>query len=260
LTEVPAGATVPGRRRRGALEVLWLAALVAAAAAGIVIPFTRSRAVPEIRRGVGPDIRPSGWDERRKEFAVRAEQEQGAVVFLGDSITDWWTGLAAAFPEIRVANRGIAGDTARGLLARLQDDVLSLRPRAVVLLIGTNDLAVGATPAQVTANVRDLLALIAESDPECPVVLCLVMPRRPRPGLFPDLLLDLNARLRAVADVRRGITLCDSWTPFADELGRPRPSEFPDGLHPNENGYEIWGREVRAALVRAGVIPAGEPR
>jgi lysophospholipase L1-like esterase len=62
-------------------------------------------------------------------------------VFLGDSITQGWNDLASAFPDMKVANRGInGGDTTRGVLIRLQDDVLSLDPAAIVLLIGTNDL------------------------------------------------------------------------------------------------------------------------
>ena len=81
------------------------------------------------------------WQERRNQWAARVQQDQRAVVFLGDSITQGWhDDLDGSFPELKVANRGISGDTTRGVLIRLQEDVLALHPRAVVLLIGTNDL------------------------------------------------------------------------------------------------------------------------
>ena len=89
------------------------------------------------------------WRERRSAWARQVDQDQHAVVFLGDSITQGWGGgLGAAFPGIKVANRGISGDTTRGVLLRLQEDVLVLNPAAVVLLIGTNDLEEGATPEE----------------------------------------------------------------------------------------------------------------
>ncbi|MFI5170585.1 MAG: G-D-S-L family lipolytic protein, partial [Vicinamibacterales bacterium] len=75
------------------------------------------------------------WRERRSQWAANAERDKGAVVFLGDSITQGWGGgLGAAFPGMKVANRGISGDTTRGVLLRLEEDVLSLDPAAVVLL------------------------------------------------------------------------------------------------------------------------------
>src|SRR5919107_3626071 len=87
------------------------------------------------------------WRDRRSAWAKQREPDRGAVVFLGDSITQGWGGgLGAAFPGVKIANRGISGDTTRGVLIRLQEDVLALEPAAVVLLIGTNDLDEAATP------------------------------------------------------------------------------------------------------------------
>ena len=89
------------------------------------------------------------------------------MVFLGDSITQGWGGgLGAAFPGMKVANRGISGDTTRGVLIRLKEDVLALHPAAVVLLIGTNDLEEGATPDVVVGNLRLMLAALERHDPQ----------------------------------------------------------------------------------------------
>src|SRR5688572_21668304 len=94
------------------------------------------------------------WRERRTAWAGRVEQDRGAIVFLGDSITQGWhDNFDNSFPELRTANRGISGDTTRGVLLRLQEDVLALNPAAVVLLIGTNDLdEPGNTPWTIAAN------------------------------------------------------------------------------------------------------------
>jgi len=79
------------------------------------------------------------WRELRMKWHQERDHDRHAVVFLGDSITEAWPDLAHAFPDIKVANRGISGDTTRGVLARLQGDVLTLEPAGIVLLIGTND-------------------------------------------------------------------------------------------------------------------------
>ncbi|MDA7875955.1 GDSL-type esterase/lipase family protein, partial [Akkermansiaceae bacterium] len=97
------------------------------------------------------------WKDKRTAWAKEVEAKQGALVFLGDSITQsWGDDLKGAFGETKVANRGISGDTTRGILYRLPEDVLALNPTGVVLLMGTNDLEEGARPEVIAGN----LALI----------------------------------------------------------------------------------------------------
>ena len=82
------------------------------------------------------------WRKRRQSWLDKTEAQRGSVVFLGDSITQGWgDDFRGAFGKLKVANRGISGDTSRGLLVRLKEDVQNLEPRAVVLMIGANDLA-----------------------------------------------------------------------------------------------------------------------
>src|SRR5690606_8720843 len=99
------------------------------------------------------------WEERRTRWASRVEQDQRTIVFLGDSITQGWhDNFDNAFPELRAANRGISGDTTRGMLIRLQEDVIALNPAAVVLLAGTNDLdEKGGNPWIAASNIRLIL-------------------------------------------------------------------------------------------------------
>ena len=83
------------------------------------------------------------WNTIRPQWATEVAKDQGAVVFFGDSITQGWgTDFRKAFEGMKLANRGIGGDTTRGMLLRLKEDVLALNPKAVVLLMGTNDIEV----------------------------------------------------------------------------------------------------------------------
>src|SRR5439155_25688249 len=117
------------------------------------------------------------WSERRSDWAKRVQQDQNALVFLGDSITQGWgDDMFGSFAGIKVANRGISGDTTRGVLIRLQDDVLALHPTGVVILIGTNDLEEGADPETIAANLKLILAGLEGADPKMPIVLCQVFP------------------------------------------------------------------------------------
>src|SRR5437867_2555197 len=117
------------------------------------------------------------WTDRRTAWAARVEQDRKAVVLLGDSITQGWgEDFSAWFPGLKIANRGISGDTSRGVLIRLKEDVLALRPPAVVLLIGTNDLEEKADPETIAANLRLILAKLSQHNPKMPIVLCQVFP------------------------------------------------------------------------------------
>src|SRR5436190_11884269 len=112
------------------------------------------------------------WAERRGAWAKRVQQDEGALVFLGDSITQGWgDDIGGAFPEAKVANRGISGDTTRGVLIRLKEDVLDLKPAGIVLLIGTNDLEEKAEPEVIAGNLKLILAAIKQHDAKLPVVL-----------------------------------------------------------------------------------------
>jgi hypothetical protein len=117
------------------------------------------------------------WQDKRSGWAKRVAQDKGAVVFLGDSITQGWGNrLEKSFPGVKVANRGISGDTTRGVLIRLPEDVLALDPAGVVLLIGTNDLEENAEPETIAANLKLILAALKAHNPRLPIVLCQVFP------------------------------------------------------------------------------------
>lgn len=210
--------------------------------------------------GVGPLRRYTWfrklWQERRTRWAAERDQDRGAVVFLGDSITQGWNErLATAFPGMRIANRGISGDTTRGVLLRLQKDVLALQPKAVVLLIGTNDLEEGARPDVVEHNVRSILSALRNHDPHMPVVLCQVFPssvkmKRPSP-----LIKEVNARLLALVKYDPQVIPVDTHALWADAEGDAPIEEFPDLLHLNDAGYARWAAALRPTFETLGLLP-----
>jgi lysophospholipase L1-like esterase len=195
------------------------------------------------------------WTERRSAWASRVQQDQHALVFLGDSITQGWgDNLGGSFPGVKVANRGIGGDTTRGVLLRLQDDVLSLHPAGIVLLIGTNDLEDQAEPETVVNNLKLILAELEKSDAHMPIVLCQVFPSSAVKNRPADRIKKLNALYAATIKGDPRITLVETWPLFADAQGDAPVDEFPDLLHPNQAGYVKWAAALRPILATLGFI------
>ncbi|HXK11061.1 MAG TPA: GDSL-type esterase/lipase family protein [Vicinamibacteria bacterium] len=194
------------------------------------------------------------WRERRSAWAAQVEEDRHAVVFLGDSITQGWGGgLGAAFPGVKVANRGISGDTTRGVLLRLDEDVLALEPAAVVLLVGTNDLEEGASPEVIAGNLKLILARLEGRDPAIPIVLCQVFPSSSTKKRPADEIRAINALYLKAAKNDPRVTYLETWPLFATASGDASPSEFPDLLHPNEVGYAKWAAALRPILATLGL-------
>jgi lysophospholipase L1-like esterase len=195
------------------------------------------------------------WNERRTQWASQTEQDQGALVFLGDSITQGWGDVASSFPGIKTANRGISGDTTRGVLMRLQD-VIALNPRGVVLLIGTNDLELNATPEVVAANLKLIVAALRQHNPRMPVILCDVFPSALSKSRPAEKIRKLNTLyFEAMADEPQ-VTILDTWSLFANLHGDAKEEEMPDLLHPNLLGYAKWTAALRPILEAVGLVPA----
>jgi lysophospholipase L1-like esterase len=183
---------------------------------------------------------PAVWAQREAQFAQTASQENGAVVFLGDSITQGWTSLAQDFPDFKTANRGIGGDTTRGILYRLDANVLSLKPKAVVLLIGTNDIGNGADPRDVADNINEIVKEMKKQYPKMPIVVCEVMPSSEKKQRPADKIKKLNSLIKKDMRWKRHVYVCDTWSIYADTNGDAPQALFPDLLHPNTAGYAKW--------------------
>ncbi|WCJ59774.1 SGNH/GDSL hydrolase family protein [Fontisphaera persica] len=191
------------------------------------------------------------WLQRRTLWAKQVEQDQNAVVFLGDSITQGWgEQLKKHFPGLKAANRGISGDTTRGVLIRLKEDVLALNPKGVVLLIGTNDLEEGADPETIAANLKLILGELKRHNPRMPILLCQVFPSSATKKRPADKIRRINELYAAAVKGDPQVTLLDTYTLFANAQGDAKPEEFPDLLHPNAAGYAKWAGVLKTELVR----------
>jgi lysophospholipase L1-like esterase len=162
--------------------------------------------------------------------------------------------MGDSFPGLKVANRGISGDTTRGMLLRLDQDVLALKPKALVMLMGTNDLEEGADAASIAQNIELMLKTIQKHNPALPVTLCRVFPASASKKRPADQIQAINTAIANVAKNFSQVTLVDTWTLFADEKGDAKPAEFPDLLHPNQAGYSKWAAAIRPILASQGLI------
>ncbi|MEX2093734.1 MAG: GDSL-type esterase/lipase family protein [Pirellulales bacterium] len=209
--------------------------------------------------GAGPIQRAEwfrpGWNERREKWATRLHQDHGALVFLGDSITQGWgDDFRGKFDNVKTANRGISGDTTRGMLVRLADDVIALDPSGVVMLMGTNDVENGATPATIAGNVKLIVAELKEHDPQLPIVLCEVFPSSAEKNRPKDKIRELNRLLEEAVKGDPQVTLVDTWTLFANAEGNAKQELFPDLLHLNDDGYAKWAAALRPILATLGFL------
>ncbi len=168
------------------------------------------------------------------------------IVFLGDSITEGgpWEEL---FPDLRVRNRGVGGDTSEGVLARL-DQITRATPAKVFLLIGTNDLFRGASEDEIVANITEILDRLKQETPDTEVYLQSVLPRAPK---YRADIEALNARLAEVA-LEHGSAWIDLYPAFLDPAtGGIRGELSNDELHLLGPGYALWKRQIEIP-VRAG--------
>lgn len=195
------------------------------------------------------------WQQRRQAWSERVEQDQQSVVFLGDSITQGWgDDFSSHFPGMKIANRGISGDTTRGMLIRLEQDVLALHPTGVVLLLGTNDLEEHATPEEIAGNLQLIIAALKAHDAKLPIVLCQVFPSSANARRPAEKIRKINELYAAAVKGDAQVTLLETWTLFANEQGDAKAAEFPDLLHPNELGYAKWAAALRPIMATLGFL------
>jgi len=198
------------------------------------------------------------WEKKRTNWAKQVKQDQGALVFLGDSITQGWgDNFRGHFKGVKVANRGISGDTTRGVLIRLKEDVLSLNPKGVVILIGTNDLEEKATPEVIAGNLKLIIAALKKHNAKMPIILCNTFPSSATKRRPADQIKKINQLYFAAVKGDAQITVLDTWLLFADAKGDAKKVEFDDLLHPNKIGYDKWAAALRPLLATHGFMETG---
>ena len=182
--------------------------------------------------------------------------ERRRVVFIGDSITQgWFDKHPTFFTDNGFLGRGIGGQVTAQMLVRFWPDVVALKPAAVHILAGINDIAQNAgpyDPAATQANLQAMTTLAQASG--VAVILATVTPAAEfpwKPGLGPIAkVAALNAWLRAFA-AERGAVLADYTRVLDDGAGGMRPGLAYDGVHPTGEGYVVMEPVTLAAVARA---------
>jgi N-acetylglucosamine-6-sulfatase len=221
-------------------------------------PGTSAPAAPGRGRGRGPlpplgpatEPRPRD-DARHQSFLQVAQAGNIDLLFVGDSITDWWRqeqrGLTVwnqHFAPLRAANFGIAGDTTQGVLWRMQNGELEgFKAKLIVLMLGTNNINRN-TNADIAQGNRAIIDEFRKRQPQAKVLLLGVFPRGPQPdNPFRASIKEINEHLESLADDRQVFYL-DIGDKFLAADGTLPADIMPDGLHPNTEGYRIWAEAI----------------
>lgn len=183
-------------------------------------------------------------------------QGEKRVVFLGSSIFERWKpAMPAYFDGTGYIDRGISGQISPQLLLRFRQDVISLQPKAVIILAGSNDIS-GNTGHVTNAQIMDNIITMAELARlhGIKVILCEYLPvyaypwrKELRPA---DTIIALNQLIRKYA-ADNHLTLIDYFSPFADERNGQKAGLTTDGVHPNLSGYKIMASITDAAIKQA---------
>ena len=188
---------------------------------------------------------------------------ENRVVFMGDSITEAWH-LDKFFPGKPYINRGISGQTTPQMLVRFRQDVIDLKPKVVVILAGTNDIA-GNTGPMTLEQTEDNLASMAElaRANHIRVVLCSVTPAFDfpwSPGMTPaPKVIALNAWIRKYAD-EKGYVYVDYHSAMKDGRDGLPAAQSKDGVHPLPAGYAIMTPLAEVGIEKAGKTGTKGPR
>jgi lysophospholipase L1-like esterase len=217
-----------------------------------------------LRTAVANDTRLRDWANLTRYREANHTVGPVDVVFMGDSITDAWVQprYGAFFPGKRYAGRGISGQTTPQMLLRFRQDVLNLKPKAVVILAGTNDIAGNTGPMtddEIEANLQSMSELAAASGVK--VILSSITPTSAyhlaNPNAAPQTSLRPLARIKAVNDWMKSYAAAhkhvylDYYPAMIDAQGMLKTELSGDDLHPNAAGYAIMAPLAQAAIDKA---------
>jgi lysophospholipase L1-like esterase len=165
-----------------------------------------------------------------------------SLAFFGDGLTahgrweEW-------FPEFEVHNLGVSGDTTDEVMKRL-DSVVDVRPDAVALLAGTNDLGWRRSDEYIVRNLETILVGLRKQLPETRILVQSVTPREREHA---DMIRSVNRHLWQFAPTQHALYL-DLWPALAEEDGEINPKYSEDRLRLSPAGYEAWLAELKPAI------------
>lgn len=196
----------------------------------------------------------AGWVRRHEGFVAQAKQGGIDILFMGDSITDFWRSRGSNvwnqyYAPQHAANFGISGDRTQHVLWRMDNGELDgIHPKVVVLMIGTNNGRKNS-PEQIADAIKIILDTIRAKCPDTKILLLGVFPRN-RP-------MDTPQEIAAPAKINDIISKFDDGKmirylnindKFLGPDGKVPADIMPDFLHPNEHGYQIWADAMNPTL------------
>ena len=206
-----------------------------------------------------PAPRDAKWVERHEGFVTQAKQGGIEVLFLGDSITDGWRTKGKQvwekeYAPRHAANFGIGGDRTQHVLWRMEHGELDgLKPKAVVLMIGTNNTGKDQdgkprnTTPEIIEGVTAVVKGLRTKLPQSKILLLAVFPRGEKGTPIRDQLTAINTALAKLDDGKM-VKFLDIGAKFLEPDGTLPKDTMPDLLHPNEKGYRIWADAMESTL------------
>jgi len=197
----------------------------------------------------------AAWKKLHEGHLARTKKGDVDVVFLGDSITQGWSGPGAPvwkkrFEPLKAVNYGIGGDTTREVLYRLNDGVLNgIKPKAVVLMIGTNNFGLsGDSGADTIKGVEAVVATLRKTAPDTKGLVLGIFPRDKAAGTaFRKKIVEANEAIAKIAD-GKGVVYLDISKKFLADDGTLSAEIMPDALHLSEKGYGLWADAIEEPL------------
>ena len=181
------------------------------------------------------------------------KQGENRIVFMGNSITEGWKSLSPNFfLDNNYVNRGIGGETSTQMLLRFRSDVINLKPTAVVILAGINDIAENQGPISIPDIARNIFFMSQlASENNIKVILCSVLPAYDfpwRPGLNPkDKVISLNDLIQKHAQ-ENSFEYVDYFSSMVDERKGLIKEYGNDEVHPNLEGYKVMESIIQKSI------------
>lgn len=205
-----------------------------------------------------PVPRDAGWMKHHEQINAAVKKSAGAaeLVFIGDSITDFWQRYGSEvwtkyYGDRHALNLGISGDQTQHVLWRLENgNFEGITPKLAVMMIGTNNTSAGATPENIAAGIKAIIDRIHDKSPNTKVLLLGIFPRGADDN---DRARQNNTKTNEIAAKfadEKTIWYLDIGPRFLDDNHKLSKDIMPDSVHPNKKGYEIWAAAIEPTVAK----------
>ena len=188
------------------------------------------------------------WHTRNQQFNAEMDSPGNVdIVFLGNSITEGFD-LDHYFPGHKVVNRGIIADHMDGIIERLDNSALSLKPKKLFLMIGINDIGDKRNDDYLKTMFVTLVDTLMTGLPETDIYLLSILPTTPRwKNCPPDQIKRINGFLAGLA-LEKDVGFINLYPHFLGDMHYLNPDLTRDGLHPNQAGYDVMAGKIKPLL------------